>query len=383
MDANAKRENALRYRLRDAAQKLTASKGVAKCGRALCWNDAGASVTLRVCRETGRSYFQGLQRCSSPWECAVCAPRIMSGRAAELVNLNRKHGENGGAAYLATLTLPHDEGDALRPMRKHVAGSWQRCISGAPWRRWQSALGVLGLVRAMEVTHGPNGWHCHLHVAIYTRVELTAGQLAEFQAWLYARWCRYIVRPTKEGKVFRAPSLEHGVRVEPLHAAEYLSKMGLEVSGHWTKEGREGHRTPLQILRDVLLTSDELARRRDVALWREWGRGMRGARQLTYSRGLAKLAKHYALELAADDAALEDTQTELELGAASTAKPAPAPDVEVHMFTRDEWAQIIRSRSSVRIRLALLEVGAAPCEEWGERIQVILDAALGLEPVPF
>lgn len=299
----------------------------------------------------------------------------MAGRAAELGELNQRHSDKGGALYLLTLTLPHDEGDALKSLRKHVARSWGKVTQGAAWKRWRERIGVLGTVRALEVTHGGNGWHPHLHVALYLTQNLENSTLGELRAWFHQAWRRRITERTPQGRLYRAPSAEHGVTLQPLRGSEYLTKMGLagELTLATTKEGRTGHRTSWQILRDL---TNAYANRTDTShdamLWREFTRAMKGARQLTYSRGLRA---HYALGEPVEDEALGDTQQELETLGTDGAET-------VATWTAAEWVEICAF--GVELRLALLRIPAeVPRWEWGDAIQMALDKARGLEAVPF
>jgi hypothetical protein len=370
---------ALRYRMRDAAQSLTGASGVRQCGKARAFQLElwAPAAELRVSPD-GRPFFAGLARCSSVWECPVCAPRIQAGRAEELRKLGAAHKAHGGAMYHLTLTLPHDVGDRLQPMRRAVSQAWQRVTAGAPWLRWKDRLQLAGSVRALEVTHGVNGWHAHIHCALYTEAPLGEATIEELRAWILARWTRQITRAG-----YRAPSAEHGVRlsaVEDPATFDYLAKMGLasELASSHTKDARPGHRTPFQVLRDLTLGEDPDARRRDLRIWREWARGIKGARQLTYSRSLTQLALgRYAVAIAAEDSELPDTQAELE-GLGSN-------DSElVYAFTREEWRAVTGSRSSVALRLRLLAIPLRfPRWEWTDQIVRVLDAARGLAPVPF
>ena len=301
----------------------------------------------------------------------------MAGRAGELQELNGAHDSAGGGLYLATLTLPHNEGDALKPLRRQVSRAWSNVTRGAPWQRWRARLGIVGTVRALEVTHGPNGWHPHLHVALYTAAPLADSERLELQTWLAGAWRRYITERTPEGRTYRAPSAEHGVTVQPLRSAQYLAKMGLagELTGSETKDGRTGHRTPWQILRDLTRAAyskaDPADTRDDRDLWRDFTRAMKGARQLTYSKGLRQ---RYALPEPAEDSALLDTHQELE-GMGSDDSEVVAT------WTPNEWQTVCAL--GVPVRLALLQVPHLPRDAWSDEIQRILDAARGLDPVPF
>lgn len=366
---------ALRYRMRDAAQWLTSARGVAHCGQRLANPAAGGSVSLRVHVGTGRPSFGNLARCNSPWECPVCAPRVQAGRAEELRALNDAHTAAGGTLWMATLTLPHNEGDALKPLRTHVAKAWTAIKTGAPWQRWKARLRLVGDVRALEVTHGLNGWHPHLHAALYLSGSIDAETVAAFEQWLYGRWCAVLQRRTRAaGRVWRMPSREHGVKVQPLAKADYLAKMGLaaETASAWTKEGRAGHRTPFQILRDVTLGAAGEAHTRDMKLWRQWARGIKGARQLIYSRGLRA---HYALGAPLEDAALPDTPAELE-GLASDDHET------IYTFDAAEWSDILAG--GVRFRVQLLAIPLRhERHAWRSAVQRVIDEARGLPPLPF
>lgn len=345
------------------------------CGRRAAFSpDENPHVALKVEAGTGRTFFSGCIRCNSVWECPVCAPRIMAGRAEELQTLNDAHRAAGGALYLLTLTLPHDEGDALKPLRKQVSRAWSNVTRGAPWKRWRERLGIVGTVRALEVTHGRNGWHPHLHVALYCAEVLADSVSRELTEFFARQWRRYVTERTPEGKVYRAPSAEHGVTLQPLASAQYLTKMGLagELTLSNTKEGREGHRTPWQILRDLTraaFTKGETGE--DRQLWCEFARSIKGARQLTYSKGLRQ---RYALPPEQLDAELADTQGELEGVGAGDAET-------VFTWTPKEWLELCRL--PVAARLAILQVPSLPRAEWSDALQKILDDAHGLPAVPF
>lgn len=336
-------------------------------------------MSLRVGAD-GRAYFHGLERCSSVHECPVCVVRIQAERVEELRELDRAHHAAGGGVAMATLTLPHDAGDALKVVRKVVTQSWQYCITGAPWHRWRDRAHVLGYVRAAEATHGPNGWHPHLHVVMYTARPLAADTLGAFERWLSDRWRKAIAKRTGR----RLPSEAHGVKLEACRDASYIAKMGLsaELALSGTKEARPGHRTPWQILRDLTLTTAAEARRRDTKLWREWAGAMRGTRQLTWSRGAIALQSHYRLRHIRDDADVPDPQLELP-GMPERQDPRPADRV-VYEFSREQWRAIVNSPRSIQLRLELLEVAEArPPDEWADAVLRVVDKALGLEPVPF
>ncbi|HXK19925.1 MAG TPA: hypothetical protein VNG33_19075 [Polyangiaceae bacterium] len=113
------------------------------------------------------------------------------------------------------------------------------------------------------------------------------------------------------------PLRERGVRAELVdngteRLADYLAKLGLEVTGIASKTSAEGHFSSWDIAREAAK-----GRYKFVALWKEHGAVMKGARQLTWSRGLRDALglepERSDEELAEEN--LEPGETETMLGA--------------------------------------------------------------------
>jgi hypothetical protein len=302
--------------------------------------------------------------------------RITRSRAEEVRTLVQRHRETGGGVYMLTLTLPHDALDDLGPMRRHVSWAWSKVQAGAAYKRKRERLKIVGAIRAMEVTNGPSGWHPHLHILVLTEEKLehaASGKLSAdaeaFKAMIYRRWSRYVTTRNKEtGKAYRPPSREHGVSFVPSHRDEYIAKLGLAdelTRGSW-KHAKElsGYRTPLQVLRDI--TNAKAAKRdpskRDVTLWREYAREMRGARQLTWSRGLRERYD------------MEPEQTDLELVESEDRENG----VVVYEIPADVWDRWLRNNWSARAEL----LAGAESAGW-DGVQAVLDVVQGLKRVPF
>lgn len=267
---------ALRYRLRAVGQEVARpNSNVSKCGRVRV---KAYGVEVRR-RKDGSAYFAGVVRCASVWECPVCSARVTAHRAADLRVVVGAHRCTGGACYLLTLTTPHDQGDDLKHLRKSVSDAWRFVCSGRGWVEWKKRLGYVGAVRSAEATVGVNGWHPHLHVLLFTAAPLAAAECAAFEEWVYGRWAKKI-----QAFGYRQPSRERGVVLTESHQDDYVAKLGLadEVASGAFKKGREGRRSPLAVLHDYF----KHGRVVDLFLWQEWCDGMRGARQLTWSKGL-------------------------------------------------------------------------------------------------
>lgn len=270
---------------RRAARKYTRNLAVTACGR---WRVASVVpiVTSSFAGAPARASFRSLAHCGLVWLCPVCSSAIRHERAAEVkavLRWHREKHENGAdLARMLSLTVAHEWGTDLRRLRSGVADAWRRMTRGAPWQRFVERVGLVGIVRALDTTHGGNGWHPHLHVLLLVR---DARALDEDREWLSERWRACVVRelgPEAE------PSTERGAVLTGCDEdGAYLAKLGLEVVGVAEKSARQGHRSPWEILRD--LDTPEPSPR-DVALWREWEEGQRGARMLTWSRGLRQAA---------------------------------------------------------------------------------------------
>jgi hypothetical protein len=191
---------------------------------------------------------------------------------------------------MAAFTLPHDAGDRLAATFDTVANGFRRVISGRAWQQVKRDLGVRGTIRSAEVTHGPNGWHPHLHVLVFVEGVMSAQDVAALAVYLRDRWAGFV---TSAG--YRTPHVLHGVDVQVCHHAEdagaYLAKtqegksVGNEVARGDLKSGRGDHRTPLQLLEWFRETGDAEA----LGLWREYERATHGRQRITWSRGLREL----------------------------------------------------------------------------------------------
>jgi len=280
-------------------------------------------------RPDGRTSITGLRRCGSVWECSECGQRIGLRRRHELERLAERHRATGGEVYHLTLTARHASGHDLRAMREHMAKAWAACISGEPWRRLAAKIGFSGFVRALDVTIGAHGWHPHLHVLVLTGKPLRPRELAALRRRMRERWSRAIVRLSKSGSTLTAPSRQHGVRLVRAMVPAYLAEASItwsdELASATMKKARNGNRTPWQVLHQ--LTRGKYAtraeRNADESRWKAWATDMRGAKQLSWSKGLKK---KYQVEKA-------DEQGELDL--------APAEVLRL-VIPADEWNLYIR-----------------------------------------
>lgn len=284
---------AMRFALQSAARYILPKSRTAKCLRL---RRGGADVQVWRSREHGTASYSGLQTCGSVWACPVCAAKIAERRRAELMGAMAAHKAGGGSMLMLTLTTPHQRGDKLADLLAKQSAALRRFWSDFTVRGLLAGLGVVGQVRALEVTHGRkspqnNGWHPHYHVLLFAGAGVDLAK--DWAVRLYLRWSALC-----EKSGLGVPSFEHGLKLDDgSKAAAYASKWGLEdemTKGH-TKKGKTGGETPFDFLRAFLADSGDL---QAAALFREFAETFKGKRQLHWSHGLKA---RFAVEDVTDD----------------------------------------------------------------------------------
>lgn len=326
-----------RFAWQAVARSILPESRTAKCLRLRAY---GQDVQVWKSHEFKTTSFAGLQTCGSVWACPVCAAKIAERRRVEIQAAMATHRAGNGTVQLLTLTTPHQRkdnlGDLLAKQAKALNSFWiHRAV-----REVFAEMGLIGQIRALEVTHGRksphnNGWHPHYHVLLFcgSGVDLARFNVAQMKDWavrLYLRWSACCL---KAG--LGAPSFEHGLKLhDGTKAAAYASKWGLEdemTKGH-TKKALHGE-TPFDFLRSFLADrSDKQA----SALFKEFAETFKGKRQLHWSKGLKA---RFAIEDASD----EELSTRIEERA-----------VLLGLITVDQWRDVLK----VDARATVLEIAA-------------------------
>ncbi|UCC72317.1 MAG: protein rep [Gemmatimonadota bacterium] len=215
--------------------------------------------------------------------CPVCSARLRYLRTREIHDVIKAWSTEGGEVGMLTLTLRHSWGDSLRRIRLGLTAAWRRMFQGRAGARLRDLFAHY--VRALDVTHGPNGWHPHLHALLFVR---DAATISDALDELRVRWADAVGRELGEMAVPRLD--EVGVQWSAhCSRADYVCKLGLELNEISRKTARPGHLGPWQIAR-LTTSADTKERCRALRLWREWVRDMKGARHLTWSRRCRALA---------------------------------------------------------------------------------------------
>lgn len=271
-----RRVRAERWALKAAASKLLPGQRVQKCHR---YRIPRQQIQVQQSKENRRAFYNGLQVCASVWACPVCASKISERRKAELQAAVSIAKAMQLRVYLVTLTFPHGLGDDLHTITDSLTKAWHGLSRGKYGIRFRQSLNLVGTVRALEVTHGANGWHPHLHALAFLDGDLTPDQV---EAIFRPRWQACTV---KAG--LPRPSDARGCRVDGGEkAAAYIAKgsgWGIEselVKGH-QKAGKHGSRTPWDMLRDYLDGDAQAGQ-----LFKVFAKAFKGRRQLYWSNGL-------------------------------------------------------------------------------------------------
>lgn len=297
--------------------KITDIKALAGCHR---WRAPGANAVGAVWRGAKSGRFMGLQDSHSVWGSPMAALKIIRTRRNEVMHAVKEWFEQGQqhTVVFLTATLRHKAEQGLDVLWDALAECWSAATSGSgAWngnKRYEGdkrRFGVKHWVKSVEVTHGSNGWHPHMHVLLFLKRPLSDDELAALKARFYVRWARKAQQLGLE-----APNVARGVDVQqlkhgdnPSDLAGYLTKgmvsgLSAESTAGALKQARGGNRTPFQVLETMAngLAVDGRFSPRDVALWREWERVSQGRRFMAWSKG----AKNALGVLDMDDAAAAD-----------------------------------------------------------------------------
>jgi len=265
-----------RFALQDRALLLVPWERVARCCR---YVRKQAYVEVMHSASTGRAHYSGLEICGSVWLCPVCAARIAELRRRELVDAVAACEAGGGAVLHLTFTVQHSRQDNLKHLVKRFQKAFSRLVGHRTYRQLiRPTYGIFGTVRALEVTHGENGWHPHNHVLVFLSRPLTEEELGRLDVELRALWAR---SAALEGLSMN----QHGLTIRGSNkaAATYVAKWGVaeELTRAHIKKGRGTSLSPWDMLR-----ASAAGDKRCDALWREFAAVFKGRQQLVWSPGL-------------------------------------------------------------------------------------------------
>lgn len=235
-----RRVRAERYELLSEARNLLLAKGRAAglehpqnySRTAKCMHTPHGEVAVLRGKQHGTAFYRGLVACGSVWACPVCAAKVQESRRGEIAKgFDWAYGQ-GLQPVMVTLTFPHRAWHGLEDLVLQQREALRMLRKGRGWDKFMRQAGYQGLIRAMEITHGRNGWHPHVHeiwfVAKDTNAEDLVPQILKKWASACVRAGLLDARNSKQMKAFA----RHAVRVRGnCSTSDYLAKA--DDQKHW------------------------------------------------------------------------------------------------------------------------------------------------------
>jgi hypothetical protein len=326
-----------RFQLQSAAQEILPRRDFPRA--AACLRSMSGEIVTFERSDEGKFHLNGLQTCSSVWNCPCCAAKITERRREDLLRAVVIGQALGYQPLMITYTFPHGNWDKLNLILPKFLKAYSWMTGHRLYRQWRSAAQVGGTVRALEVTHGTNGWHPHNHVLVFAKNPAAAVLGSSVIKQLWARAC---IRAGLD-----APHLDIGcnIKLGDSAVADYIAKFGYEptkaawgVESEMTKQhvktGYAGGRTPFDLLRSYCAGELEAA-----SLFVEYAQAFKGRCQLTWSPGLRDLFE--MRECLTDDEIMEENDAHSEV---------------LTSFDATEWALIVRNPLHGDLRSKLFDV---------------------------
>jgi len=288
-----------KYALQKSVCQLMPESRVTACLKLIIPGREGVDVLYSDERQRAR--LGNLCTCGLIWICPVCASRISEGRSHLLSAAMKAAHVN---PLLITFTMAHGASQRLAPNLAALTDAYKGLTHGRAWVGFEERFGWITAIRALEVTHGDNGWHPHIHVLAFMKQPLHYDEAFMLDMTLSELW---IARLASQNA---SADIAHGVdiRTAKKDAIEYVAKFGRESAGKWgiereltkavTKNARfSGSRTPWALLDDYRQGDQHAG-----ALFVEYADAFKGRKQLVTpnaARDLLKIADITDTELAA------------------------------------------------------------------------------------
>ncbi|WP_044439426.1 protein rep [Bacillus mycoides] len=73
----------------------------------------------------------------------------------------------GGYIALLTLTFGHNKADRLKETLEKFGNATRKLMSGRAYNNIRDELDLIGRIQVFEVTYSKNGFHPHVHIALF------------------------------------------------------------------------------------------------------------------------------------------------------------------------------------------------------------------------
>ena len=266
-----------RYACQSVARQAVPKERVSMCLRKV----NGSNVEVHKHRKTDKAFYAGLLVCGSVWVCPVCAAKISERRKKEIQQAFEMHKGDGGKIALLTLTFSHKKTDRLKDTIKKFGQATTKFMTGKSYQNIRDTLGLIGRIRVYEVTYGRNGFHPHVHIALFYTNDV---DLEVIKKKMFILWEKACIKFGLTASEKYGLDLQNGDEAE-----EYLSKHGTwsleqELSKSHIKKAKNDSMTPFDFLRKYLEIEDQ----KYLKLFAEYVECFKGKRQIQWSQGLKK-----------------------------------------------------------------------------------------------
>jgi len=317
----------IRYALQTGARELLPKERVATCMR---FHAPGKNIVSVKRSETSKkAHFSGLMVCGSVWHCPVCAARVSEQRRKELEQAYLRW---TGGVFMVTYTLSHNMRTDLAVLLKQLNESTRAFKSGDWFLNIKDHYGWLGSVKSLEVTYGSNGFHPHAHELVFTTNELSNAIVGNLEIVARERWSRIVrrlggtvkdeigLKITQSGDSLRDYITKWGH--DPVDSDKYEGwNVASEITKQVSKMGKQGGRTPTQLLYDYVANDDFQA----GEAWKIYAHALKGKNQLVWSRGMRELL------------GIGKEQTDEQI-----AETEPPESEVIATITKEEWRVVLR-----------------------------------------
>lgn len=239
-----------------------------------------------------RAFMRGLQVCGLRWVCPCCTVKKSEACRDELNAALSVARTRGLQPVMLTLTARHKRSMSLADIQGRIALAEKRMKTSRPWKELSRVM-TGGFAKAVEITHGENGWHPHFHLILLLECDSQPEAFEEVEE-LRDQWLHQLNRVGLDGKTKAAKerSFDYCGAEE---AGEYVSKWGAgeEMTLAGSKVGHGKGRTPWQLLRDARTAETNTDRQRAAALWWEFVQVMKGVHQLRQSPAFREIVAAY------------------------------------------------------------------------------------------
>lgn len=275
---------AARYERRYGLWRLSALQRVRDCGRVRVSDKAGIKLV------GGSATYSGLATCGSVWCCPVCSSKIMASRSHDVKSAIDAWGSKGKSFIFQTLTMKHHKGQSLDELWNGLSYAWQRLNSGGSAKKEATRYSQSGFIRVVELTHGKNGWHIHIHILRFldtppSQNDVEAWAEAQFQRWSNALTKKGLATPMRNAQDFKLTRNAEDLAKYLTKQAHYGGKLSKELTSSATKTAKQGGRKPFEILDGYIANPEG----EDRYLWLEYERASKGKKQTHWSNGLRTL----------------------------------------------------------------------------------------------